>query len=127
MNVNTLGDALTLTAVHPTAARTTTGQGSAVDLREYAGDVAMILDSAAGSGTTPTLDVTLEDSADGSTGWGAVSGFAFTQVVGVASQQKAVLNKDAVKRYIRAVYTIGGGTPSFTFSVNGVGMKKYPA
>src|SRR3972149_4882348 len=38
----------------PTAARTATGQGSAVNLLDYEGTVALVLDSAAGTGTQPT-------------------------------------------------------------------------
>lgn len=127
MNVNNLGDASVLTDVHPTAARTATGQTAAVDLRTYQGDVALILDAAAGTGTTPTCDIKIQDSDDGSTGWNDVSGATFTQLVTTASRQKLALNKDAVKRYIRAVYTIAGTTPSYTFSVNCLGWPKYPA
>jgi hypothetical protein len=123
-----LGDVLTLISMHPTAARTATGNGAvAPDLRDIEGEIAILLDSAAGTGTTPTLDVKIQDSADGSTGWTDIAGATFTQVVAVASQQKLVLNKDAVRRYIRIVHTIAGTTPSFTFSVNAVGVSKYPA
>ena len=117
-------EAATLYALHPTAARTATGQGSAVDIRDVEGDLAVTLDSAAGTGTTPTLDVKLQDSDDGSTGWADVSGATFTQVAGVAAQQKITVDTNAMKRYVRAAYTIGGTTPSFTFSVNGLGRKK---
>lgn len=114
----------TLYALHPTAARTATGQGSSVDVRDVEGDLAIVLDSAAGTGTTPTLDAKLQDSDDGSTGWADVSGATFTQVVGAAAQQKIVVDANAAKRYVRVAYTIGGTTPSFTFSVNALGRKK---
>lgn len=116
-------EAATLYALHPTAARTATGQGSAVDIRDVEGDLAIVLDSGAGSGDM-TLDAKLQDSADGSTGWADVSGAAFTQVTTAASQQKIVVDTNAVKRYVRAAYTIAGTTPSFTFSVNALGRKK---
>jgi hypothetical protein len=119
---------LVLTSLHPTAARTATGNGAvAADLRTYDGDIAVLLDSAAGTGTTPTLDLKIQDSADGFTDWQDVALATFTQVVAVASQQKLNMNKNAVRRYVRCVYTIGGTTPSFTFSLNIVGVPKYPA
>jgi hypothetical protein len=117
-------DKLALIAGHPTAARTATGQTSGIDLQTYDGDVVFLLDSAAGSGTSPTLDVTIEDSADNSS-FAAISGAAFTQVTGTASAQKLVINKDSARRYVRVKYTIGGSSPSFTFSVNAVGVTKY--
>ncbi len=117
---------LDLIAGHPTAARTATGQTSGIDLRAYDGDVLFILDSAAGGGSSPTLDVTIEESADNSSFAAVASGaVAFTQVTGTASAQKVALNKDDAKRYARIKYTIGGSSPTFTFSVNAVGLKKY--
>ena len=117
-------DKLALIAGHPTAARTSTGQTSGIDLKNYDGDVVFLLDSAAGTGTSPTLDVTIEDSADNSS-FAAITGAAFTQVVDAASAQKLVVNKDSARRYVRIKYTVGGTTPSFTFSVNAVGVLKY--
>lgn len=112
---------LTQNALHPTAARTTTTNGSAVDVRAQKGIAAVLLDSAAGTGTTPTLDVKIQDSADGSTGWADIAGAAFTQVTNAASQQKIGVDLDSCRGYIRAVATIGGTTPSFTFSVTALG------
>ena len=112
-------------AGHPTAARTATGQTSGIDLRVYDGAVVFLLDSAAGAGTSPTLDVTIEDSADNSS-FSALSGAAFTQVTGTASAQKLSIDKDNAKRYVRIKCTIGGSSgQSFTFSVNAFGLKKY--
>lgn len=126
MNLQTVMDILNLLNLFPTAARTATANGTGVDLQQYSGDVAVVLDSAAGTGTTPTLDVKLQDSADNSS-FADITGATFTQVTGTASQQKIVVNKDGAQRYVRAVATIAGTTPSFTFSVNALGIKKYPA
>ena len=116
---------LDLIAGHPTAARTATGQTTGIDVKDYDGDLIFILDSAAGGGSSPTLDVTIEDSADNSS-FSALSGAAFTQVTGTASAQKLSIDKDNAKRYVRIKYTIGGSSgQSFTFSVNGFGLKKY--
>ena len=115
-----------LIAGHPTAARTATGQTSGIDLKDYDGDVVFFLDSAAGGGSSPTLDVTVEDSADNSSFAAVSSGaVAFTQVTGTASAQAVSVNKDDARRYARIKYTIGGSSPTFTFSVNAIGLKKY--
>jgi hypothetical protein len=118
---------LDLLSFHPVSARTATGEATGVDLRQYDGDVVLILDSAAaGAGTNPTLDVTVEHSDSLSTDYTAITGAAFTQVTDAASRQKLVIDVDGAKRYVRVKYTIGGtSSPSFTFSVTGVGVKKY--
>jgi hypothetical protein len=86
-----------------------------------------VLDSAAASaGTNPTLDVTVEASATLGGDYTAITGAAFTRVTSTASQQKLVISSDETARFVRVTYTIGGtSSPSFTFSVNGVGVKKY--
>jgi hypothetical protein len=118
-------DKLDLVNLHATAARTATGSATGVDVQAYDGDLVLVLDSAAGTGTTPTLAVTVEHSDALGSGYTAITGAAFTQVTTTASQQKLVISKDEAKRYVRVTYTIGGSTPSFTFSVNAVGVKKY--
>ena len=118
-------DKLELLNFHGTATRTATGNGTGIDLQQYDGDVVLFLDSAAGTGTSPTLDVTVEHSDTAGSGYTAISGAAFTRVTTSASAQKLVVSKDEAKRYVRVTYTLGGTTPSFAFSVNGVGVKKY--
>lgn len=107
-----------------TAARTTTANGTGVDLKDFIGQAALILDSAAGTGTTPTLDLKLQDSDDNSTFADVSPAVAFVQVVAGASQQRVGVDCDALRRYVRIVSTIGGTTPSFTYSVNMVGRKQ---
>ena len=108
-----------------TAAVTSTATSAAIDLKEYDGDVSLILTSAAGTGSSPTLDVKVQDSdASGGT-YGDLSGATFTQVTGSVSMQVITFCKDEAKRYIKIVQTIGGSTPSFTFNINGVALKKY--
>jgi hypothetical protein len=95
------------------AARTATGQGAAVALGDR-GTLRLLLDVTAASGTGPTLDVTVETSFDGATGWRSLGTFA--QKTAVASERKSFPGCD---RYVRATWTVGGTTPSFTFSVAG--------
>ncbi len=105
---------------------TATANGSSVDVADYEGSVRFILSSAAGSGTSPTLDVTIEDSADGSTGWAAIPGAAFTQVTDAAGATESIaVNLDNAKRYVRGVDTVTGTTPTFVRAVVMVGFKKY--
>jgi hypothetical protein len=118
---------LELLSLHPVAARTATGEATSVDLRDYDGDLMLNLDSAAaGAGTNPTLDVTVEHSDEASANFTQIGTTAFTRVTSTASRQALVISKDEAKRYVRVKYTIGGtNSPSFTFSVTGVGVKKY--
>ena len=116
---------VTVVAGVSTAAVTSTATSSAIDLLEYDGDVLLILDSAAGGGSSPTLDIKLTESdATGGT-YTDLSGATFTQVVDAASMQTLAINKDSSKRFIRIVQTIGGSSPTFTFSINLIGLKKY--
>ena len=118
-------DKLQLSALHPTAARTATGNGTGIDMQTRDGDLYLVLDSAAGTGTTPTLAVTVESSDTLGGTYTAISGAAFTTVTTTASQQSLVISKDESRRFVRVTYTITGTTPSFTFSVNAVGVNKY--
>ena len=118
---------LQLLSVHPVAARTATGEATSVDLQTLDGDVALILDSAAaGAGTNPTLDVTVEHSDESAANFTQIGTTAFARVTSTASRQILTISKDEAKRYVRVKYTIGGtNSPSFTFSVTGVGLNKY--
>ena len=107
-----------------TSTKTATGNGTGIDLQWYEGDILFVLDSSAGGGSSPTLDVTIEDSDDNST-FGSLSGAAFTQVTGSASTQKLSISADECKRYVRVKFTIGGSSPTFDLSVTGLGLKKY--
>ncbi len=116
---------VTVVAGVATAAVTSTATSSAIDLLEYDGDVLLILDSAAGGGSSPTLDIKLTECATTSGTYTDLSGATFTQVTGSASMQTLAINKDSSKRFIRIVQTIGGSSPTFTFSINLIGLKKY--
>ncbi|MFF1348506.1 hypothetical protein ACFVZJ_21425 [Streptomyces sp. NPDC058322] len=64
------------------------------------------------SGTTPTLDVVLEDSLDG-TNWNVIG--SFTQATAAAVQ--AIDITGLFTDRLRVRWTVGGTTPSFTFAV----------
>lgn len=105
---------------------TSTTNGTGVDLSQYDGQVAVLLDSAAGTGTSPTSNVKIQDSADNSS-FADVAGLAFTQVTTTASRQKLVFDTRDVRRYVRVVNTVGGTTPSFVQSVAILAVPKSPA
>lgn len=106
-------------------ARTTTLTGTAIDISQYQGVLKIIQDSAAGTGTTPTLDGKIQ-TGDQSNGSDAadVSGAVFTQVTTAASKQALGVDTRNLKTYIRYVGPITGTTPSFNFAVLLIGQKK---
>lgn len=109
----------------PVATRTASANGSAVDMRDYVGKVAFLLHSEAGSGTTPTQDVKLQDSADGSTDWQDITGATFSQITDAAGAFESIgVLINGARRYVRAVATIAGTTPSFAAGVSAVGKKQ---
>lgn len=84
-----------------TTAITAAGNGTAVDfLRATANGGAAYLEVLDFTGTS--VVVTIEDSADGSTGWGTIGTFASVDAAG--SDQRIAIT-GAVKRYIRMVTT----------------------
>jgi len=96
---------------------TATGNGSAVDVRPYKGHALLVLNSSATEASDNTLNVKVQHSADGSTGW-TDTGVAFAQVGNAAASAQVVeVNVDRFKRYIRVVSTLAGTTPAATRSV----------
>ena len=96
------------------AARTTTGTSSALDAPEGA-DLVLSASVTAASGTTPTLDLSVEWSSDGGTTWyTADPADTITQFTAAAARVKRFTAKGTE---YRVRWTIGGTTPSFTFAV----------
>lgn len=120
-------NALTKAAVEsiiPPAARTASFTSSpSVDMQKYEGIVLFVLDSGAGTGTTPTLDINLQES-DSSAG-SYTNFLSFAQVTTVAGQQILRVDIGARKRFIRAFSGITGTTPQFIYGVSALGMAKY--
>lgn len=120
-----LGNVLQVKNLLPVASVTSDGNGSGVDIQSLEGQIAIVLDcSAPVAGSSPTMDVKIQDSSDNST-FADVSGAAFTQVTSSASVQKMVLNSDSLARYIRVVKDIGGtSSPEYLMSVKAYGIEK---
>ena len=98
----------------PSGAQTVNGQSNPIEASEYL-EAHALLDVTVVSGTSPTLDLVIETSPD------KVSWFihtTFSQKTAVGKDFKTLSN---LGRFLRARWTIGGTTPSFTFSVALVG------
>jgi len=96
---------------------TSTVTGSGVDTMGYRDDAIITLDLGAALTTTETCDVTIQTSPDNAT-W--TTRTTFTTLTGT-SDNKAAAGKlvldAASRRYVRAVATIAGGSPSFAIAV----------
>ncbi len=101
---------------------TATGAGAAVDLGNGVNSTNAVLEVGAVTGTTPTLNVKLQESDDNAT-WTDISNGAFTQVT--AASQRQVIRVQRSKQYCRAHATVAGTTPSFTLCVEILAQKKY--
>ena len=113
--------------LHPAASETATFTGATTniaDLKDFDGDIQIILDSgaAAASGTMTGKIQHSDTTTDGD--FSDVTGGGFTAVAQEASKQVKTLNRDALKRYIRFVGTIASSGTT-VYSVNGYGLKKY--
>lgn len=107
------------------ATNTSTLTGTGVDVSAYEGVCLAVLNTALGTGTTPTLDGKLQSSdAVGGT-YADITGATFAQVTDAADVVEAIpfVVGDA-KAFVRFVGTIAGTTPSFVFGVELIGLKK---
>lgn len=119
-------------AVTLQAATTETGAGQSAALDLVAGftslDLTLVITAA--SGTSPTLAVTVETSDDGATDWQAVTPHADDKAIGATFESAATTGVQRVtfpgcRQYVRVSWAIGGGSPSFTFSVVGTKVFVY--
>lgn len=103
--------------VQDNVTRTATGNSTPIEVGDR-GVANLEVVVTAASGTTPTLDIAIQTSKDGSgTGLGAWRTIAsFAQLTAAGSERKSFAGLD---RFVRATSTIGGTTPSFTYSVKG--------
>jgi len=113
--------------LHPVASETATFTGATtniVDLKDFDGDIQVILDAGAAAGSG-TMTGKLQHSATTTSGdFVDVTGGGFTAVAQAASKQVLTLNRDELRRYVRFVGTIASSGTTI-YSVNGYGLKKY--
>ena len=101
------------------------GTGSAVDLVDYEGDIAVVLDAEAGGASiTYAVKLTESDASDGT--FTDVSGGAFTTTTAnTALVEKIGVNTSALEGEGKAEVTVAGGTGAGAVSVVALGSKKY--
>lgn len=78
-----------------------------------AADVVLFVHVTAATGTTPTLAIAIEQSADNST-YNAVTGATGANITAAGTQ---TINARITQPYVRVTSTIGGTTPAFTYRV----------
>ena len=111
---------LTARTLASSAARTTTGNTGAIDVHDAGEKVAILANVTAVSGTSPSMTLSVEWSHDG-TNFAAVDGTADSFAAITAASAK-VKSFEVKGRYLRAVWTITGTTPSFTFTLTSAGF-----
>lgn len=94
------------------AARTTSGDSGTLTGYGGASTLRVQLDVTAASGVSPTLDVLVEDTLDG-TNWNKIGSFGKKEAAG----REVIDVTTPFTERLRVRWTIGGTTPSFTFSV----------
>lgn len=114
---------LTAVELSPPAARTSTVTGTGVDVSRYKGVLKVTQQVGTVSGTTPTLDGKIQDSANDST-YADVTGYTFTQVTASTNLQSLGVDTRNVRQYVRYVGTIAGTSPSFGLAVSFIGQKE---
>ena len=111
---------LNIVELSANAQSTSTRTGTGIDIQQYDGLAKIILMSgAASAGTTPTLDVKIQESDAQGSGFADLTGATFTQVTDAADSTEMIqIDVSSTKRYIRVIGTIGGtATPTFDFGV----------
>lgn len=98
------------------ATLTTTTTGTAVDV-QFPGMVRIEAAVGAFTGTTPTLDIEIQSSNDSTFATGVVSHGRFARITDANDERSHWLNAYCNNRYMRAVATVGGTTPSVDVTV----------
>ena len=125
MSIGNTRRATTLLTFIANDVTTATKTGSAVDLQDYEGDIALSLDAeAGGSGVTYAVKLTECDTTNGT--YTDLSGAAFTTTTAnTALVEQLVVNSDKAQRFIKCVVTVAGGTGAGAVSVLGLAAPKY--
>jgi len=124
MSIGNTRRATTLLTFIANDVTTATKTGSAVDLQDYEGDIALSLDAeAGGTGVTYAVKLTECDTTNGT--YTDLSGAAFTTTANTALVEQLVVNSDKTQRFIKCVVTVAGGTGAGAVSVLGLAAPKY--
>jgi hypothetical protein len=101
----------------PSAARTTSGVTDPLEGYGQAKYLRAQLNVTSASGTTPSLDVVIEDTVDDGANWNAIGTFSKKDNSKIPTRQVVNIT-DPFSDVIRIRWTIAGTSPSFTFSVD---------
>lgn len=117
----------TETALH-NAAVTATANSTGVDISAFEGLIALNVRIPLVSGTSPTLDITVQTSDALASGYASAvkndnTTATLTQFT-AAGAQRIILDTAALKKYVRLAFTAGGTTPSFATSAYIVGVNR---
>lgn len=112
---------LAITALAPAKSISATDTSAAIDISDYTGNCRFTLNSSAVA-ATGTSDVKLQHS-DTAGGAYTDTGIAFAQVAQAASFQDILRNVDGLKKFVKVVNTLGGGSPVVAFSLSIIGKK----
>ena len=113
--------------VDPAAVIATGALGQAFDTQGYQDRLKLIAVIGAVTGTTPTLDIKVQDcDTSGGTYADLVTPVTFAQLVTASANTVAAIGVDtqACRRYIKLYATAAGTSPSFTMGVTVVGQKQ---
>ena len=120
----------------PANASAGTRNGAAIDRLSLGNPLSCVLHGTCGAATgTPSaqsVDLKLQDSADGSTGWADIVGAAITQLVANSTESEIDVDLSSTKRYLRTVEVVaftGGTSPAIPVaqSISFGGQNKLPA
>lgn len=105
-------------ALQASSTQTASNNGAAVTSLAQLKELLVFLSVTAVSGTSPTLNVTIQSSDDGGTTWYNLPNGSFTQATVATTQALALTTFGDT---IRVSATIGGTSPSFTYKVTAIG------
>lgn len=121
------GETTAVRMVDPAAVTATGALGQAIDLQGYQDKVKLTAVIGAVTGTTPTLDIKVQDcDTVGGTYADVSPATAFPQKLAANANTVDSIGVDtrAVRRFIKLYGTVGGTTPNFTVGVAVVGQKQ---
>jgi hypothetical protein len=128
MTIQNLGGKTSGLQLHTPAVVASTGAGNVAttDLLSYEGDVVFTLaHAAAGSGVTLTAKVQHSNTTT-SGDFEDVTGGGFTAAAAnTAGFASVTLNSDILRRYVRVLFTVTGGTGTGAASVTALASAKY--
>jgi hypothetical protein len=113
-HVNDFASAVAVYAAVAPSAQTDALTGDAIDMIAADGEC-FAIQQVGFFDEGPTWTGRIEESADGSTGWTAISGATFTGVT--ESDNTQVVRFTRTSRYVRYTATVSGGTPDMKLAV----------